>query len=241
MSVSVKHPLDVMIRKLGGSGRFSQAEMFALKSLSVVVRTLEAHHDIVPEGGPATHCCIVLSGWTCCYQLLDEGRRQLLSFHLPGDLPDLQGLHLSEIDFGMATLTPAVVAYVPHTDLRRLIESFPGISTALWHEAQVSAAIHRAWMSSLGRRAARERLAHLFCELYLRLKAVGLANGNTLPMPLRQPDLADALGLTSVHVNRTLKDLREDGLISLKARRLEILDWARLQAIGQFSPRYLHG
>jgi CRP-like cAMP-binding protein len=116
----------------------------------------------------------------------------------------------------------------------------PAISTALWREALITAAVHRVWMAGLGRRDARGRLAHLFCELYLRLKAVGLVDGYTLPMPLRQPDLADALGLTPVHVNRVLRDLRNEGLISLRGRRLEILDWAGLQAAGEFSPHYLH-
>ncbi|MHB2208008.1 Crp/Fnr family transcriptional regulator [Methylobacterium sp. CM6257] len=194
----------------------------------------------MPEEASSSSCCIILSGWACCYQMLNEGRRAILSFHVPGDVPDLQSLHLPHTDFGMTALTPAAVAFVAHADLRALMADYPAISTALWREALITAAVHRAWMAGLGRREARGRLAHLFCELYLRLKAVGLVDGYTLPLPLRQHDLADALGLTSVHVNRTVKDLRAEGLISLRSRRLEILDWPGLQAAGEFSPHYLH-
>ncbi|EIZ81917.1 Crp/FNR family transcriptional regulator [Methylobacterium sp. GXF4] len=240
MTSTARHPLDAMIRKLGGAHRFSEAEQSAIKKLPISARTLSPQQDIVLENGPSTQCCIILDGWTCCYQSFEAGRRQILSLHVPGDLPDLQSLHLPDPDFGMIALTQARVAFVPHANLHRLIERFPAIGTALWREAQVSAAIQRSWLSSLGRRDARGRLAHLFCELYLRLEAVGLAGGDIFPMPLRQTDLADALGLTPVHVNRTLKELRIADLINLQIRKLEILDWPGLRAAGEFNPQYLH-
>lgn len=240
MSMVTKHALDMLIRRLGGAERLSQAERHAVQSLSVTIREVAPQQDIVPEGSPSSSCCIVLDGWTCCYQMLDEGRRQVFSLHIPGDVPDLQGLHLPDVDFAMAALTPAVVAFVPHTDLRMLTADFPALATAFWREALITAAVHRAWMAGLGRRNARGRMAHLFCELYLRLKAVGLVDGFTLPLPLRQPDLADALGLTPVHVNRVLRDLREEDLISLRSRKLEIRDWSDLCAAGEFDPQYLH-
>ena len=168
------------------------------------------------------------------------GHRQISSLHIPGDLPDLQSLHLNDPDFGMTALTKARVAFVPHANMHRLIERFPVIGTAFRREAQVSAAIQRAWLSSLGRRDARGRLAHLFCELYLRLGAVGITDGYILPMPLRQTDLADAVALKPVHVNRTLKDFRISGLIKLQVRKLEILDWLGLRAASEFNPQYLH-
>lgn len=238
--MAAKHPLDVLIRKLAGVQGFSKAERQAIGSLSATIREFSPQQDILSEGGYSSSCCIILDGWTCCYQMLDEGRRQILSFHVPGDVPDLQGLYLADTDFGMAALTAATVAFVPHTEVHKLIASFPTIATALWREALVGAAIHRAWMTGLGRRDARGRLAHLFCELYLRLTTVGLTDGYALPLPLRQPDLADALGLTPVHVNRTLRDLRNDGLISLRRRRLEIQDWLGLCTAAEFAPRYLH-
>ncbi|MGU3664535.1 Crp/Fnr family transcriptional regulator [Methylobacterium sp. A49B] len=225
---------------MGGATRFSQAEQHALRDLPATIWTVEAQRDIVNEGDPATQCCLVLDGWICCYHLLTEAGRQILSFHVPGDLPDLQCLHLPRPDFGIAAVTRATVAFVPHAKLRELANGFPTIAAALWRETLTCAAIHRAWITSLGRRDARQRLAHLICELYLRLEAVGLADEHILPMPLRQPDLADALGLTSVHMNRTLKAMRTDGLISLRSRRLEIRDWAGLSAVAEFDPQYLH-
>lgn len=220
--------------------RFSESEQRALRKMPATIRMVEPQRDIVHERGVSTHCCVVLDGWTCCYQLLAEGRRQVLSFHVPGDMPDLQNLYLPNPDFSMAAVTPAVVAFVPHAVLRDLADTYPSIRAALWRETLRTAAIHRAWITGLGRRDARQRLSHLFCELYLRLEAVGLAKLYTMPMPLRQPDLADALGLTSVHMNRTLKTLRTQGLILLHNRHLTIRDWSALQAIAEFSPQYMH-
>lgn len=234
------YPLGALVRKLGGADRLSKADRYAIERLPVTIRMVGPQQDIVPEGCPSSSCCIVLDGWTCCYQMLNEGRRPILSFHIPGDMPDLQGLHLSDTDFGMAALTAATVAFVPHAEIQKLIAGHPAIAMALWREALIAAAMHRAWMAGLGRRHARGRMAHLFCELYLRLKAVGLADGYSLPLPLRQPDLADALGLTSVHVNRIIRDLRKDDLIRLRNRKLDILDWPQLCATAEFNPAYLH-
>lgn len=229
-----------MIRRLSGVERFSKAEQSALQSMPATIRTVEAQRDIIHEGDPSTHCCVVLDGWTCCYQLLSKGRRQILSFHVPGDLPDLQGLYLQRPDFGMAAITRAVVAFVPHAPLRELADTSHSVRTALWRETLTNAAIHRAWITSLGRRDARQRLAHLFCELYLRLEAVGFTGDHVMPMPIRQPDLADASGLTVVHLNRTLKVLRTEGLIELHSRKLKIHNWGALVAVAEFSPQYLH-
>lgn len=240
MAAVSNNPLTILIRKLSGAGALSHAEQQAVLGLPVTIQTVAAQQDIVPEGEPSSSCCIVLDGWTCCYQMLHDGRRPILAVHIPGDLPDLQSLHLPDPDFSMVALTQATVAFVPHAKIRKLTVAFPNLSAALWREALIAAAIHRAWMAGLGRRDARGRLAHLLCELYLRLEAVDLVDGYTLPMPLRQPDLADALGLTPVHVNRTLKNLSDEGLISLRRRRLEIRDWQGLCTAAEFAPQYLH-
>ena len=235
-----KSPFSLLARRLGGAAPLPAAAERAILGLPLIIRTIEASQDILYEGGPSDHCCAILDGWTCCYQILADGRRQILSFHVPGDLPDLQSLHLPSRDFGMATVTRSIVAFVPHSDLRRLSDRYPDIAQAFWREAIVTAATHRAWIVSLGRRDARQKLAHLFCELYLRFKAVGLTDGRSMPMPLRQTDFADALGLTSVHVNRTLKSLREQGVIDLYTRRLTVHDWDTLRAVADFNPKYLH-
>jgi CRP-like cAMP-binding protein len=235
-----KYPLGVIANRLGGASPLPVADRDAIQSLPFFVRTIEAHQDIVNEDGPSTHCCVILDGWTCCYQLLADGRRQILSLHVPGDLPNLQSFHLPQSDFGMAAVTRASVAFVPYADLRKLTEESAAIAQAFRREALVAAATYRAWITSIGRRDARQRFAHLICELYLRLEAVELATANAMPMPIRQSDLADALGLTAVHVNRTLKGLRNEGLIDLRARRLVIHNWEDLCTAGDFSPKYLH-
>lgn len=239
MAVS-KYPFGTMARRLGGVIPLPVEDERAILGLPFIIRTIEASRDIKYEDGQSTHCCVILDGWTRCYQLLADGRRQILSFHVPGDLPDLQSLHLQSLDFGMATVTRSIVAFLPHPDLRKLSDRYPAIAQAFWREVIVTAATHRAWIVSLGRRDARQKLTHLFCELYLRLEAVGLTDGLSMPMPIRQSDLADALGLTSVHVNRTLKSLRDQGVIDLSARRLLIRDWDALRAVAEFDPKYLH-
>ena len=238
--VPSKSPLGLLARRLGGAGSLLDAAERAVLGLPLIIRTIEASRDIKYEGGTSDHCCVILDGWTCCYQLLADGRRQILSFHVPSDLPDLQSLHLPSPDFGMATVTRSIVAFVPHIDLRKLSDQCPAIAQAFWREAIVTAATHRAWIVGLGRRDARQKLAHLFCELYLRLEAVGLTDGRSMPMPLRQTDFADALGLTSVHVNRTLRSLRIEGVVDLYGRRLTIHDWEALCAVAEFNPKYLH-
>ncbi|MDP4002320.1 Crp/Fnr family transcriptional regulator [Methylobacterium sp. NEAU K] len=230
----------ILIQKLSGAGGLSDAEQDGLRGLPVAVRTVAARQDILRDGDATGSCCILLDGWTCCYQMLNGGRRPILAIHVPGDLPDLQSLHLPEPDFGMVALTPATLGFVPHAAVRRLMEAFPNLAAAFWREALILAAIQRAWMAGLSRRDARGRLAHLCCELYLRLSSTGRTDGPAMPMPLRQHDLADALGLTPVHVNRTLKDLRDAGLISLHGRRLEILDWLGLRLAAEFDDQYLH-
>lgn len=232
--------LAPLIRKLSGADRLSQAEQQAIQSLPAKVRIVEAQQTILSGGEASTSCCIVLDGWTCAFQWLRNGGRPILAINVPGDAPDLQSLHLPAPDFSMVALTRATLAFVPHAELHKLTAAFPTLAAALWREALITAAIHRAWMAGLSRRDARGRLAHLFCELYLRLSAFDRANGYAIPMPLRQTDLADALGLTSVHVNRTLRELRSEGLISLHSRRLEIHAWDRLCAVAEFDPQYLH-
>ena len=229
-----------LIRRLGGHLLLLDADERAILGLPLIIRTIEASRDFKYEGATSDHCCVILDGWSCCYQSLTDGRRQILSIHVPGDLPDLQSLHLPMADFGMATVTRSIVAFVPQADLRKLSNQHPAIAQAFWREITVTAATHRAWIVSLGRRDARQKLAHLFCELYLRLKTVGLTDGRSMPMPLRQTDFADALGLTAVHVNRTLKSLREQGVIDLYARRLTIRDWDTLCVVADFNPKYLH-
>lgn len=232
--------LDRLIRKLDGITRLSEADKQAIRGLPVIVKTIGPGQAILHEGDPSPYCCLILNGWTLCQQLLSDGKRQILSVHVANDMPDLQSLHLPYPDFGMFALTGATIAFVPHVELRALMAAFPTVSAVFWRETLIVAAIHRAWITGLGRRDARGRLAHLFCEMRARLTAVGLNDGDTIPMPLRQTDLADVLGLTSVHVNRTMRELRAENLVRLESRRLEIRDWGALSAMAEFNPHYLY-
>jgi CRP-like cAMP-binding protein len=232
--------LAPLIRKLESIASLSREERQAIESLPVNGRLLKAHQDIVHEKDRPSQCCLIVDGWACRYKLLEEGRRQILSFHIPGDVPDLQSLHLRVMDHGLATLTACTVAVIPHENLRDLALRFPGVGGALWRDTLVDASIFREWMTSIGRRTAFARIAHLFCELYLKLEAVGLADAHRCELPLRQADIGDALGLSNVHVNRVLQEMRGQELITLQSHRLVIEDWAALTRAGEFDPTYLH-
>lgn len=233
------HAVTPLIRKLEAINSLSHEERSALQSLPVKIRAVGARQDILREGDKASQCCLVLEGWICRYRMLSEGRRQILSFHVTGDFPDLQSLHMPVMDYSLAAITNAVVAFISHESLRELSEEFAGICTRLWHITLLDAAICREWMLGMGRRPAYERMAHLFCELPLKLRAAGLAEAGRCPLPVTQADLADALGLTSVHVNRVLKGMRNQGLITLQSRTLTIERWDELLRVCQFNPTYL--
>ncbi|MDR7039291.1 CRP-like cAMP-binding protein [Methylobacterium sp. BE186] len=233
------HVLSALVRKLESIARLSDAERRAIESLPAKPRLLQPGQDIVRDGDRPSQCCLILDGWACRYKLLGAGKRQIFSFHIAGDVPDLQTLHLHVMDHSICTLTEATVAFIPHDSLRDLITRFPGLAEIFWRDTLVDAAIFRAWIVCMGRRSAYEHIAHLFCELYLKLRAVGLADGYRCPLPITQIDLGDALGLTNVHVNRVLQEMRRQGLITLRDHTLAIESWDELSRISEFDPTYL--
>lgn len=229
-----------LIRKLEHFTRLSDDDRAVLQGLSRTVRLFEPGADIIREGDSPEHVNLFLDGWASRYKQLEDGRRQIVSFFVPGDLCDLHVFILREMDHAIAAITPVRLAQVPRDVLLGLIDRHPRITRALWWETLVNAAIQREWTVNLGRRTALERLAHLFCELFIRLRAIGLTDGNTCAFPITQLELADATGLTSVHVNRTLKEMRSAGLIILKGRQLTVPDLAALRKAALFNPNYLH-
>lgn len=235
-----EHALALLVRKLDSIAQLSDEERQALLSLPATTKVLQPKQDIVRDGDRPSQCCLILDGWACRYKLLGEGRRQILSFHIPGDVPDLQSLHIHIMDHSLCAVTKAVVAFIPHDALRDLTTRLPNVATILWRNTLIDAAVFRQWMTGLGRRSAYARIAHLFCEMYLKLEAVGLAGEHRCPLPLTQLDLADALGLTSVHVNRTLKELRGSGLLTLRNNTLVVDRWDELVQAAEFDPTYLH-
>ncbi len=212
-----------------------------LRSLSNErVCTKAARRDLIREGERPRAVYLVLSGWAARHKTLEDGRRQLLQFLLPGDLCDTHNVVLREMDHSIGALTELRYAEVSHDQVEEMERDFPNLRRALWWHSMSAIAIQREWTTNIGQRSAVERLAHLFCELFLRLRAVGLTEGLSYALPLTQTDLADATGLTSVHVNRTLQDMRKAGLIVLEHRKLTIPAWAALTASALFSPEYLH-
>lgn len=234
------HPADMLIRKLGSIARLSDEERRAVMHLPMTVRPLPSGHDIVCEHDRPMQCCLILDGWASRYQLLAEGRRQIFSFHIPGDIPDLQSLHLRVMDHSMCALTPVTLAFIPHEAIRDLTSGHPGIAATLWRDTLVDGAIFREWMVGMGRRSACQAVAHLFCEMYVKLEAVGLAENHRYKLPVTQVAIADALGLSNVHVNRVLRQLREEDLVELRNGWLNILNWSELTKISEFDPLYLH-
>jgi CRP-like cAMP-binding protein len=218
----------------------SEEEMQHLLELPLAVEQIEADKDIVREGDRPSACCLVVEGFTCRYKLTEEGKRQIFSFHTPGDIPDLQSLHLKVMDHSLKTLTPCKVSFIPHDSIAELTRRCPGVGDLLWRDTLIDAAVFREWMIGIGRRSAYTRIAHMLCEIFLRLKAVGLADGNECEFPITQAEIGDALGLSTVHVNRSLQELRGDGLIELRRGSLIILDWPGFQKAGEFDPAYLH-
>ena len=211
-----------------------------LLGLPMRVRNYGADADIVSDGDSPHECCLVLTGFVCRYKMLGDGRRQILSFHTPGDMPDLQSLYLDVMDHSLGTLVETTAAFIEHGAIRGIMRKHPGIAEAFSRDMLVDAAIFREWMTGLGRRDARERIAHLLCEMFLRSRAVGLARETGFSFPVTQADIGDALGLSTVHVNRVLQELRRDGLVRGNFSNLAILDWPGLLAAGDFDPTYLH-
>jgi CRP-like cAMP-binding protein len=232
--------LERMVRKLELRAKLSDGDRKALLALPHTVKVLEAATYLIREGDPPVHCAVVLTGFAYRQKITGEGGRQILGIHVPGDMLDLQNLLLSVSDHNVQTLTRAEVALIPRTALHKLIVERPGVAHALFIDTLVDASIFREWLLNVGRRDSRTRLAHLLCEFALRLEAVGLAEDHGYELPMTQEQLADATGLTPVHVNRMLKTLDAEGLVEREKRRVRIPDWQRMRHVADFSERYLH-
>jgi len=229
-----------LLWKLDSISSLSDEEKRALLDLPMNVKVFEADNDIVRDGDRPSDCCLILSGFVCRYKVLSDGRRQIMGFYVPGDIPDLQSLHLHVMDHSIGTLVTSSIALIPHESLRNLLMQHPGLTGAFWRDTLIDAAMFREWMIGMGRRSAYQRIAHLLCELQMRLRAVGLAGENGYDLPVTQNELGDALGLSTVHVNRVLQDLRSEGLLALHGGTLHVPDWEALQVAGDFDPAYLH-
>jgi CRP-like cAMP-binding protein len=230
-----------LIRKLEKLFPLTSEEKDVLQASCSRVIQFNGDQDVVREGDQPSDCNLLLEGTVCRYKILEDGKRQIFSFHIPGDIFDAQSFLLETMDHSVATLTRCTVALIPHKTMRQITEDHPRIGRAIWKDTLVDAAIFREWMASIGRRSAYQRIAHLMCEMVVKLHAVGLADDHhRIDWPMTQNELGDALGLSLVHVNRTLQELRGENLITLKDGTLILHDWDALTRAGQFEPRYLH-
>jgi CRP-like cAMP-binding protein len=229
-----------MIRKLESIFVLTDDERQALETLPMQVVAIKADQDIVREGDRPSRSCLILSGFACTYKMTAQGKRQIVSFNLPGDIPDLQSLHLTVLDNSISTISQCRVGFITHEALWDLCKRYPRIASAFWRETLIDASIFREWVMNIGQREAYNRMAHVLCELVTRLRAVGLVEDHSCNLPITQSEFADALGVTTVHVNRVLQAMRADGLIELNGDRLFVPDWDRLKEVGEFNPTYLH-
>jgi CRP-like cAMP-binding protein len=233
--------LEPMLRKLEYWRKFDDDDRAALLGLPHTVRTLEHNHYIVRELDRATYSCVLLSGYAIRHKIFAGGARQICSVHMKGDLVDLQNSLLGTADHSVQMLTAGKVAMVPRDAVERIAFERPAIGKAMWTDTLVDGSIFREWIANVGRRDARTRVAHLLCEFSLRLKVAGLGEHNGYEMPMTQEQLGDATGLTSVHINRTLKGLEADELITRSTPRSIIVgDWRKLAEAGDFNSAYLH-
>jgi CRP-like cAMP-binding protein len=229
-----------LIRKLESIFDLSEDERQALANLPMRVMSIKADQDIVREGDRPSRCGLLLSGFACTYKVTLGGKRQIVAFGIPGDISDLQSLHLKVLDNSISTMSPCRVGFITHEVLWDLCARHPRIAAALWRGTLVDASIFREWVVNVGRREGTRRMAHVLCELLVRLRAVGLVEDYACDLPITQIEFADALGFTTVHVNRVIKDLRAEGLIEFKGERLFVPDWEKLKQAGEFDPTYLH-
>jgi CRP-like cAMP-binding protein len=231
--------IDALVRKLRATGNLSEDDVAAIRRLPIQQKTLPAKSLILAEGDQPNHCTLVIQGFCLRSKTTDDGKRQILSMHMNGDIPDLRSLHLPVMDHDFWTLSESALGIIPHEPLRALTHERPSVADALWREALVDAAICREWIVNIGRRDASARLAHLVLELREKMVAAGLCNDNSFGLPITQQDLADALGITPVHVNRVLQSLRASGALDIKKSQVKLRDPEKLAAISAFSDTYL--
>ncbi|HEX9966214.1 MAG TPA: Crp/Fnr family transcriptional regulator [Allosphingosinicella sp.] len=238
--MTVPLTLQRVVRRLETRIRLDSEDRAAIHALPVQQRSMEPAAYMVREGEKVDHCILLLSGFAYRHKITGDGQRQIVAIHMPGEFLDLQNSLLGVADHNVQALTRCEVASVPVAVLRQLYEERPRVGQAMWIDTLVDAAIFREWIVNVGRRDSISRLSHLLCEIALRLEEAGLAEDHRYELPMTQEQLADCTGLTPVHVNRVLKELGRLGLIKRDKRSVEIVEWDRLQQIGDFNTRYLH-
>lgn len=231
--------LQLLVQRLDALSPLDADDKAAIAALPHTLKTVRAHEYIVREGARAENSCLLRSGFATRHKIVADGGRQIVSVHMMGDMVNLQNSLLKTADHSVQALTDAEVALIPGTAIVALAATRPAVAIAMWLDTLVDGAIFREWIANVGRRDARARTAHVLCEFALRQEKAGLATRNQYDLPMTQEQLGDALGLTSVHVNRTLKALEAARLIARDKRTVTISDWDALRKVGDFDPSYL--
>lgn len=231
--------ITTLVEKLSLRDRISPEEIEALQKALEPPKMVAAGSDIVREHSRPLHSTLLISGFSARYSTLEDGARQITEINVAGDFIDLHSLLMKQMDHGVVALTECVIAEAPHSGLIDITERHPHLTRLLWLDTIIDAAIHRQWLVAMGRRSGLGHLAHLVCELYLRLQAIGQTGDMTFDLPLTQATLGDALGLSTVHVSRLISELRGEGVINWSNGQIDILDWRRLAEIAEFDPTYL--
>jgi CRP-like cAMP-binding protein len=232
--------IDIHLKKLRARDDISDVEEAAIRSSVSQLKDVPADQTIIRIGEVQSHSTMLLEGIMCRYKDLRDGQRQITELHVAGDFVDLHSFTLKRLDHAIMALTPCRIGLVPHDKLTAITEQHPHLTRVYWFNTNLDAAIHREWEVSLGRRTALAKVASLLCELHVRLGIVGLTDGNDFALPLTQTDVAECLGLTQIHVNRTLRELRQSNLVEFRSGRVSISALKELTAVAEFDPAYLY-
>jgi CRP-like cAMP-binding protein len=232
--------LAALLRRLNKVSGLEESDVEAFRSLPIVVRRMEGGGMIVRDGDRPSECCLVVQGFCVRAKSTAAGQRQILSIHIPGEIPDLQSLHLHVMDHDLVALVPSTLGFINHTALRALTRARPNVAELLWRDTLIDSAIFREWIVNVGQRPAPNRFAHMVLELRERLAIVGKVEGASFEMPLTQEQLGEAMGITPVHANRIVRQLRDEDVLDFHRGRVTVLDERRLQKLADFDRRYLH-
>lgn len=232
-------PVALFLKRLLLRSALTPDEQRAILGLAGDRQRYRAHSDIVSPGEHVDSACLVSQGLVARFDQMLDGNRQITSFYIPGDMCDLHSVVVPRASWSITVLSQATVIHIPHRRLRELCLDYPAIALAFWRDGTADASLFAKWVGNLGRKDAKARIAHILCEMGMRMEAAGLGSRTAYDLPATQQQLADAAGLTPVHVNRTLQDIRAQGLLSFVNGRVEVRSWERLAEVAEFDPGYL--
>lgn len=232
--------IDKLIATIQERYAFSAEEADMLRSKMTETVEIKAGQQLVPEAEKINYSSLLVEGLSCRSKYNAGGSRQIMQFNIPGDFVDLHSYPLEYLDHSISALTDCRIVKLQHRDITAIIESDARLARILWFATMVDASIHREWLVCIGSRAGATRVAHLFCEMFYRLRVVGLTEDTSYNFPITQAELAEALGFTSVHINRMLRELRDEELATFRGKVVQIHNLKALEEFAEFNPDYLY-